>query len=131
VGFDALLASAGLTPAPDDMLVVFVGGLEGRARGGDARALAVLEDAGRWLGIGAASVANLLDLQAVVPGGAYATLSPWIAGAVERELGARVLGPDWAVPRVVASQLGPEAAVRGAAALVLRGVLTDPGRLSP
>jgi hypothetical protein len=37
-----------------------------------------------------------------------------------------VLASDWAVPRVLPATLGPEAAVRGAAALALRRVLADP-----
>jgi predicted NBD/HSP70 family sugar kinase len=121
VGLEALLAAAGAVDAAD---------LEARARIGDALAVAALEDAGRWLGIAAAGVANLLDLEGIVLGGAYARLGRWIAAPAAREVAGRVLGPDWAVPRVLASRLGPEAAVRGAAALVLRRVVEDPGILA-
>jgi hypothetical protein len=37
-----------------------------------------------------------------------------------------VLASDWGVPRLLPSTLGPEAAVRGAAAASLRRVLSDP-----
>jgi predicted NBD/HSP70 family sugar kinase len=100
-----------------------------RARAGDAAVVGALRDGGRWLGIGAAGVANLLDLQAVVLGGYFATLADWMLAGVAEELHARVLGPNWAVPRVIASHLGPEAAVRGAAAHVLHAVLADPAAL--
>jgi predicted NBD/HSP70 family sugar kinase len=116
-GLEALLAASG---APD------AGALEARAAAGDPRTTAALRDGGRWLGIAAAGAANLLDLQAVVLGGRFGTLSRWLAAGVAEELRARVLAPAWAVPRVLASELGPEAAVRGAAARVLRGVLADP-----
>jgi predicted NBD/HSP70 family sugar kinase len=120
VGLDALVAAAGARDAAD-MLA--------RARAGDAAVVGALRDGGRWLGIGAAGVANLLDLQAVVLGGYFATLADWMLAGVAEELHARVLGPSWAVPRVIASCLGPEAAVRGAAAQVLHAVLADPAAL--
>src|SRR5690348_3421048 len=105
-GLEALVAAAGARD-PADMLA--------RARAGDDAVAGALRDGGRWLGIGAAGVANLLDLQAVVLGGYFATLGDWMLAGVAEELHARVLGPGWAVPRVIASLLGPEAAVRGAA----------------
>ncbi|HEY7073942.1 MAG TPA: ROK family transcriptional regulator [Solirubrobacteraceae bacterium] len=120
VGLEALVAAAGARD-PRDLLA--------RARAGDAAVVAALRDGGRWLGIGAAGVANLLDLQAVVLGGYFATLAEWMQAGVVEELHARVLGPSWAVPRVIASDLGPEAAVRGAAAQVLHVVLANPAAL--
>lgn len=117
VGLDKLVAAADARDATD---------LIDRARAGDATVLDALHEGGRWLGIGAADVANLLDLQAVVLGGYFGTLAEWLVEGVAAELRLRVLGPRWAVPRVIASALGPEAAVRGAAALVLRAVLADP-----
>ena len=50
----------------------------------------------------------------------------WLAAPIARELETHVLASEWAVPRLLPSTLGPEAAVRGAAALSLRRVLTDP-----
>jgi predicted NBD/HSP70 family sugar kinase len=93
---------------------------------GDEQALAALRDAGRWLGIGIASAANLLNFQAVVLGGFFAQLATWLASPIARELDMHVLASDWGIPRLLPSTLGPEAAVRGAAALSLRRVLTDP-----
>ncbi len=59
-------------------------------------------------------------------GGFFAQLATWLASPIARELDARVLASSWAVPRLLPSTLGPEAAVRGAAALSLRRVLADP-----
>jgi predicted NBD/HSP70 family sugar kinase len=129
VGLEALLASAGLDPSGASTTTGSgepVAALAGRARAGDEQALAALRDAGRWLGIAIASAANLLNFQAVVLGGFFGQLSTWLAAPIARELEVHVLASDWAIPRVLPSTLGPEAAVRGAAALSLRRVLADP-----
>jgi predicted NBD/HSP70 family sugar kinase len=129
VGLEALLELAGLDPS--DARTTTGSGepvsiLAARARAGDERALAALRDAGRWLGIAIASASNLLNFQAVVLGGFFGQLSTWLAAPIARELEVHVLASDWAVPRVLPSTLGPEAAVRGAAAQSLRRVLADP-----
>jgi predicted NBD/HSP70 family sugar kinase len=128
-GLEALLEMAGLDPT--DAATTTGSGepvseLATRARMGDQQALGALRDAGRWLGIGIASAANLLNFQAVVLGGFFAQLATWLAAPIANELETHVLASEWAVPRVLPSTLGPEAAVRGAAALSLRRVLTDP-----
>jgi predicted NBD/HSP70 family sugar kinase len=128
-GLEALLQMAGLQSRDAAKTAGSgqpVADLAGRARMGDERALAALRDGGRWLGIGIASAANLLNFQAVVLGGFFAQLATWLASPIARELEAHVLASDWAVPRLLPSTLGPEAAVRGAAALSLRRVLADP-----
>jgi predicted NBD/HSP70 family sugar kinase len=129
VGLEALLERAGLGPA--DAATTTGSGqpvseLAGRARMGDEQALAALRESGRWLGLAIASAANLLNFQAVVLGGFFAQLATWLAAPIARELETHVLASQWAVPRLLPSTLGPEAAVRGAAALSLRRVLADP-----
>jgi predicted NBD/HSP70 family sugar kinase len=129
VGLEALLELAGLDPSGASTTTGSgepVAALAARARAGDEQALAALRDAGRWLGVAIASAANLLNFQAAVLGGFFAQLSTWLAAPIARELEVHVLASDWAVPRVLPSTLGPEAAVRGAAALSLRRVLADP-----
>jgi predicted NBD/HSP70 family sugar kinase len=128
-GLEALLAGADLDgrdardgASPGEL----VAGLVARARDGDADALDALSDGGRWLGIGVASATNLLNVQAVVLGGYFAQLAKWLRSPIEHELEQRVLASAWAVPRLLPSRLGPEAAVRGAAAVSLRRVLADP-----
>jgi predicted NBD/HSP70 family sugar kinase len=124
-GLEPLLAGAGIDPAePGSGKPVTA--LASRAGAGDERALAALVEGGRWLGLAVASAANLLNFQAVVLGGFFAELAPWLAEPIAAELERHVLASAWSVPRVLASTLGPEAAVRGAAALSLRRVLADP-----
>jgi predicted NBD/HSP70 family sugar kinase len=128
-GLEALLELAGLDPSDARTTTGSgepVAALATRARAGDEHALAALREAGRWLGIAIASAANLLNFQAVVLGGFFGQLSTWLAAPIARELEVHVLASEWAVPRLLPSTLGPEAAVRGAAAQSLRRVLADP-----
>jgi predicted NBD/HSP70 family sugar kinase len=128
-GLEALLEMAGLDPAGATTTAGSgepVAALASRARAGDDNALAALREGGRWLGIAIASAANLLNFQAVVLGGFFGQLSTWLAAPIARELEVHVLASEWAVPRLLPSTLGPEAAVRGAAAQSLRRVLADP-----
>jgi predicted NBD/HSP70 family sugar kinase len=134
VGLEALLQGAGLESAELAKTAGSgepVAALAAHARAGDEKALAALREGGRWLGIGIASAANLLNFQAVVLGGFFAQLATWLASPIAREVERRVLASDWAVPSVLPSTLGPEAAVRGAAALSLRRVLADPAAAAP
>jgi predicted NBD/HSP70 family sugar kinase len=101
-----------------------------RAEKGDAAVLASLAETGRYLGIGLASAVNLLDVDVVVLGGCFGPLAPWLADDVTRFLGERVLSAAWSGCDVRASEFGEGAAVRGAAALTLRGVLAEPWLVS-
>jgi predicted NBD/HSP70 family sugar kinase len=111
-GQDAILEAAGAHDRAD---------LEARCVGGDVRALSAVEQAGRYLGTALASVANLIDPDTVVLGGVFASLAPWLRDTV-----AETLARHGARPEVRVSQLGTEAAVRGAARSVVRRVVTDP-----
>jgi predicted NBD/HSP70 family sugar kinase len=97
-----------------------------RARSGDPTTVAAIRDAGGWLGVGLATVFNLLDLEAVVLGGCFGVLAPWLADEVADTLRERSLAARSASFRVVPSTLGEGAAVRGAATLPLRRVLDMP-----
>jgi predicted NBD/HSP70 family sugar kinase len=128
-GLEPLLEAAGLDPADAATTTGSgepVSDLAARARMGDQKALTALRESGRWLGLAIASAANLLNFQAVVLGGFFAQLATWLAAPIAHELETHVLASEWGVPRLLPSTLGPEAAVRGAAALSLRRVLTDP-----
>ena len=124
VALGALLHDAGLASDAG------VEGLAERAQAGDERALTALAQAGRWLGIGVASAANLLNLSGIVIGGYFATLAPWLAPTLEEELADRVLSSQWDAPVVLSSELGAEAAVRGAAAAAVRRVFEDPAQVA-
>jgi predicted NBD/HSP70 family sugar kinase len=125
VGQEAILR-AGLGPGDGPALV---DALVARLDGEDATALRAVRDAGCVLGGALATAAKLFDVDAVVLGGLFARLAPWLAPAVEESLRAQVhLG---AAPRVVVSALGRDAAVLGAAGVALDRVFADPARLLP
>jgi predicted NBD/HSP70 family sugar kinase len=129
-GLEALLAAAGEDEPDRVPSGEPVSRLAARADAGDAAAVEALRDAGRWLGIALGSAANLLDPQAFVLGGFLAPLAAHLAPAAEEELRGRVLGAARRMPRLITSPLGPEAAVRGAAALALARLVDDPGMLA-
>ncbi|MER5185343.1 ROK family protein [Streptomyces sp. NPDC002896] len=123
-GQAALLKAAGL----DDV----AGGpgvaeLERRARSGEERAVSALDQAGQKLGLVLSGAVNLFDPDAVVLGGIYRELLPWLAPSIDRELTARVISGLWepGSGRLRASSSSGDAS-RGAAALVVREVLADP-----
>ncbi|MGW8731759.1 ROK family protein [Streptomyces sp. NPDC055808] len=120
----ALLRGAGLD---ENAGVPGVAELERRARAGDESALGALDEAGRTLGVVLSGAVNLFDPEAVVLGGIYRTLMPWLAPAADRELTRRAVSGLWPPGngRLRASSLAGDAA-RGAAARVVRGVLADP-----
>jgi predicted NBD/HSP70 family sugar kinase len=128
-GQEALLRAAGLTGAAGTSIGQprgSVAELVARARAGDPGTLAAIESAGRALGIGVAATVNVVDPSAVVLGGLYASLEPWLRKPLQAELRERVISQSWAPVRVLASSLGPDAAVRGAAGAVVRDVLSNP-----
>jgi predicted NBD/HSP70 family sugar kinase len=100
--------------------------LVARADRGDSRTLRALSEVGRALAMGLTSVANVLSPEALVLGGYFALVADWLVPRIERELADHVLGARWSECRVLVSELGEEAAVRGAAALALHEVLANP-----
>jgi ABC-2 type transport system ATP-binding protein len=79
------------------------------------------------LGIALADVVNLIDPDTIVLGGTYASLAPWLVEPLGRALTAQVIASAWRPIAIRASLLGPDAAVRGAAAAVVQRVLAAPG----
>ncbi|MFE3129455.1 transcriptional regulator, partial [Streptomyces hydrogenans] len=79
------------------------------------------------LGRALSGAVNLLDPEAVVLGGIYPRLMPWLAPAVTGELAERVVSGLWPADagRLRAASPATDAA-RGAAALVLHDILADP-----
>ncbi|HST47744.1 ROK family protein [Jatrophihabitans sp.] len=103
--------------------------LEAAVAAGDPAALAAVEQAGSALGVGLASLLNVLDLPTVVLGGGYARLFDAITPALAEQLDRRALAPRGA-GRLSRSPLGTDAAVRGAAGAVLDRALRDPAGLT-
>ena len=133
VGLEALLRRAGHDPDPagqppsdSGAVPAPAGRLIAAAERGEPRTLEALEELGGKLGAGLASAANLLGSQAVVLGGYYAALFPWLRGPIEQELTTRVLAAPWSPIEVLRSGIPEGAAVRGAASLSLRSLLDDP-----
>jgi glucokinase len=90
------------------------------ATAGDALAQSILVDVGRWLGVAAAGLVNVLDPQVVlVGGGAGRATSPWVLPAAEAALAARLLGGSQVrpVPPFELTELGDDAGMIGAALL--------------
>jgi predicted NBD/HSP70 family sugar kinase len=131
VGQEAIARRAGVTIESGERVRSVTAELVRRAEAGDARVLGALDDAGRSLGFGLASAVNLLDLDVVVLGGCFGPLAPWLEEHVEAALAGRVLSAEWSPCQVRPSAIGELAAVRGAAALTLRGLLADPSVVAP
>ena len=93
------------------------------AREGHAKTLEALSQVGHTLGIAIASLANLLDPEAVLLGGYLAPITEWLREPIETELETRALAGRRMRCRVLPARLGGEAAVRGAVALSRRTAL--------
>jgi predicted NBD/HSP70 family sugar kinase len=95
------------------------------AREGHSRTLQALSQVGHTLGIAIASIANLLDPEAVLLGGYFAPLTEWLRVPIEAELETRALAGRRMRCRVLPARMGGEAAVRGAVALSRRAALEE------
>ncbi len=91
-------------------------GVVAAAAAGEEWAVALLGDAGRWLGVALATLVNVLDPDVVVVGGGFGTAAaPWVLPAATAALAARVLGGDRrVVPPVRVAALGDDAGLLGA-----------------
>jgi predicted NBD/HSP70 family sugar kinase len=118
---DVLVRTAGIRPGPGALAR-----LTALARSQAPAALEALAAGGTTLGVATASVVNVLDLDAVVLGGAFAPLAPWLAPPIAREITERVLAARWTPVAVRASVLGETATVTGAAGSVVRAIREAP-----
>jgi glucokinase len=89
---------------------------------GDALAREVLEETGRWLGVGLASLVNVLNPERIVVGGGVAAAGDWILAPARTTLRQRAMRVPGAAATLVPAALGNHAAVVGAALLALAGV---------
>lgn len=100
---------------------------------GDAVAIEVLEEAGRWLGVALASLVNVLDPELLLlGGGAAAAAAPWMLKPARATMAERLVGSAFRVaPPVELAQLGDDAGVVGAGLLALETAADsagEPGR---
>ncbi|MGW7561822.1 ROK family protein [Streptomyces sp. NPDC054757] len=123
-GQSALLWAAGIDEGAG---ASGVAELERRAQAGDERTVAAVREAGVMLGRVLSGAVNLFDPDAVVLGGIYRGLMPWLSPGADRELTGRVISGLWphGSGRLRASSVSGDAA-RGAAALIVQEVLADP-----
>lgn len=129
VGQEALLRAAGLEATVGTSIALPDGGISLIVRSagrGDPKTLAALTEAGRALGLACAAAVNIVAPNTVVLGGIYAPLFPWLQGPLRAELEKRAFLTRHSEVAIVRSDLGPLAAVRGAATLALKAVCADP-----
>jgi predicted NBD/HSP70 family sugar kinase len=129
IGLNALLQSARQRPRGDAPPEHKIEPLIKRARAGDARTLDVLAELGRWIGLGAANLANLFDPQVIILGGYFAHLGDWILPAALRALEAGTLAGAGETPQLATSTLGFTAAAQGGAIHAIERVMSDPTTL--
>jgi glucokinase len=85
------------------------------ARAGDAFAVDVLAEAGRWLGVGIANIVIAINPERVVIGGGMAEAGELILGPARAEVERRVVVPPTGMTEIVRAELGYEAGSIGAA----------------
>ncbi len=129
-GVEAIREAAGLELPPGLGEHAVAQRIAAIAADGEEAARAALDAAGDALGTALAGAVNLLDLQAVVLGGSFTPLAPWLVPRVGAALRSGVLAADYSRFDVRSSALGGRAAMRGAAAAHLRAVLQHPWRVA-
>ena len=122
--WEAYVSGPGLVQTWRDLTGVLTGDVSGydiaeeaKYDAGSLAALAVTRT-GEYLGYGLVSLANVLDPDLIVVGGGLAALGDLLLGPARAILASRAL-PGPATCPVVAASLGADAAVIGAAALVM------------
>jgi glucokinase len=92
------------------------------ARSGDEDAHVALEQMGEKLGVGLASLMNLLDPEVIVIGGGFGSdAGPLLLEPAERVARSRALEPAASTTRFVVAELGEDAGMLGAAMLAFAG----------
>jgi glucokinase len=127
---------------PEGMLATLAGGPEkvtgkvvfDAADAGDLIARALFGEVGYWLGIGIASLVNLLDIQLVVIGGGLSTTGELLLKPARSSFEQFVFSRTHRrLPSIVPARLGGEAGIAGAGILALDniGVTADTEATSP
>ena len=87
------------------------------AREGDELALSVLEEAGRWFGIGLAGFVNIFNPEVIAVSGGVMAAGELILESAREEVRLRARPPSRDLVEIMEATLGPESGVLGAAAL--------------
>jgi predicted NBD/HSP70 family sugar kinase len=129
ISADALLRQANRKPVPDQATAIDE--LIADASGGNPPAVAAIREHARWVGIGLASIANILAPDLISLGGLLARLFPLESEVMNTEVSRRVQPPLQARLTVRASALGANAPLVGAGTLALEPVLAAPHTYTP
>ena len=97
-----------------------------RADAGEQETLDALAEVGRWLGLGIGNLINVFNPQLVVLGGFYHPLFPFLEKAVFEGARLGALDAPGDMADIVASGLGSDAPLFGAAELAISDVIADP-----
>ena len=96
------------------------------AERGEPVVLHVLDDVGRYLGIGIASLLNAFNPSLVVLGGVLSLAGPYILPRAQREVDARALAAARMGVTITLSSFKFDAGVMGGVSLILREILNNP-----
>jgi predicted NBD/HSP70 family sugar kinase len=129
IGLNALLQSARHHPRDDAPPEGKIEPIIKHARAGDSHTLDLLRELGRWIGVGAANLANLFDPQVIILGGYFASLADWILPAAREALEAGTLARPGDNLHLATSTLGFTAAAQGGAIHAIERVMSDPTTL--
>ena len=98
------------------------------AAAGDADVLQALTDQGEWIGFGLTGLVHVFDPDIIVLGGILRRIYPFVIDAARTVLAGRLLGSSIESIEIVASGLGEDAPLLGAAELAFKPLLADPLR---
>jgi predicted NBD/HSP70 family sugar kinase len=129
IGLNALLQSARQEPRSNAPPERKIEPIVRRARAEDPGTLDVLRELGRWIGVGAANLANLFDPQVIILGGYFAGLGDWILPAAREALEAGTLARSHDNLHLTTSKLGFTAAAQGGAIHAIERIMSDPTAL--
>lgn len=127
-GQDAIFVAAGIatdTQTRSQSMAALVQAL----RDGDAKAVKAVERAGRYLAVAIASTARVMNISAVVLGGHFAELDPWLRAPLLDGLERHAPG-RFTSGQVSLSAVGQAGALLGAAGSVVHALLEAPHLLS-
>ncbi|PWK06591.1 ROK family transcriptional regulator [Tumebacillus permanentifrigoris] len=102
--------------------LVYLAALEG-----DALAVEVLADTGRYLGIGIANMINTLNPSRIILSGGVSRAGDFLLNALRETVQKRALHTPVSIVSIVTSELGANAAAIGGFTLLLRNLLTPKG----
>jgi glucokinase-like ROK family protein len=101
------------------------------AERGEPGVLHVLDEAGRYLGIGIASLLNAFNPSWVVLGGMLSLAGPYILPRAQREVDMRALAAARAGVNITLSAFKFDACVMGGVSLIVREILSNPTAWRP